>query len=55
MSDVVEVTAQQEITVPAGRAVKGEKIFVPAALAKQLADMGAVTLSKAEAKKVEKD
>lgn len=55
MSEVVEVTAQQEITVPAGRALKGEKIYVPVHLAKQLADIGAVTLSKAEAKKAEKD
>lgn len=56
MSDVVEVTAQwREINVPAGRAEKGEKIFVSVALAKQLVDMGAATLSKAEAKKAEKD
>lgn len=54
MSDVVEVTAQQEITVPAGRAEKGEKIFVPVSLANQLAEMGFVKISKAEAKKAEK-
>lgn len=54
MTDVVEVTAKQEINVPAGRAEKGEKIFVSVALAEQLVSIGAVTLSKAEAKKAEK-